>query len=189
MNMKFKFLPVFLLLLSFNKSEAKNINLNKEFLPLKDFLIFKLDFFMKENIQNIFSGGGLISVAYQNLDYQIKFSEGDILIINIQAYMDKQRYTSKRYYPKLRDCNQVRNKIFLNKYGYSFLTQKFNNLVNEESLTNSLKDKVFNISSFNDALRQELIKKTRVNVKIIHPRSEKNITCGGKIIDTELSIE
>ncbi len=187
--MKIKILLVLLILFNFNKSQADNIDLNKEFLPLKDFLIFKLDLFMKENIKNIFSGGGVFSIAYQKIDYQVKFSDKNDLSIDIVAFMDRQRYTSKRYYPKLRDCNQVRNKIFLNKYGYSFLTQKFNNIVNEESLTNSLNDKVFNISSFNDELRQELIKKTRINVKIIHPRSEKNIACSGKMIDTELSIK
>ncbi len=186
--MKIKFLLVFLILFNLTKSQAENIDLNKEFLPLKDFLVFKVDLFLKENIKNIFSGGGVFSVAYQKIDYQVKFSNKNDLSIDIVALMDKQRYTSKRYYPKLRDCNQVRNKILLNKYGYTFFTQKFNNIVNEESLINSLNEKVFNISSFNDELRQELIKKTKINVKIIHPRTEKNIACGGKMIDAELSV-
>ena len=80
-------------------------------------------------------------VKYQDIIYDIKIKNDDVYNISINAIMDKERYRSKRYYPKLRDCNQVRNKIFMNKYGYSFLSQSFNNLVNEESLTNEINEK------------------------------------------------
>lgn len=183
--MKYRYLLI-IFLLYFSKVYSKNIDLNKEFLPLKDFLAFKLDLFLKDNIKNIFFGGGVFSVAYQKMDYSIKFNNDNIIKINIVAYMDKDRYRSKRYYPKIKDCNQIRNKIFSNKYGYSFLTQKFNNLVNEESLTQSLKEKVFNITSINKSLRDNLINNMTVRINVIHPRNEKSIACGGKLVDVKL---
>ena len=100
--------------------------------------------------------------------------------------MDKERYRSKRYYPKLRDCNQVRNKIFMNKYGYSFLKQNYNNLVNEESLTNEINNKILNISVLSDEMRSTLLNKTEIRINIVHPRSEKNLSCSGNLIASEL---
>jgi len=66
------------------------------------------------------------------------------------------------------------------------MKQKFNNLVNSESLSKNLNEKVLNISSLNDALKQKILEKTVVKINVIHPKLEKNISCGGKLIDTEL---
>ena len=101
--------------------------------------------------------------------------------------MDKERYRSKRYFPKLRDCNQVRNKIFMNKYGYSFLTQNYNNLVNEDSLANAINNKILNISVLSDEMKVNLLKKTKIKINIVHPRSEKNLSCSGDLLASELN--
>ena len=74
----------------------------------------------------------------------------------------------------------------MNKYGYSFLTQKFNNLVNEESLTNKLKNKVLNISSLDDKMKDNLLNKTNIKIKVLHPNQEKSLTCSGKLLASEL---
>ena len=46
------------------------------------------------------------------------------IFINLYAVMDKNRYSKKRYKQKMSDCNQIRNLIFYNKYGYKFFSQK-----------------------------------------------------------------
>lgn len=184
--MKFKFFLLFTFLFLNSILNANELDLRKKFIPLKDFIILKYELFFKENAKNIFQGGGFFSVAYQNVYYNIKIDRDDNINISVDAVMDKERYRSKRYYPKLRDCNQVRNKIFMNKYGYSFLTQKFNNLVNEESLTNSINNKILNISSLDDKMKKSLLNKTSLKINIIHPRKEKSLFCSGKILDTEL---
>ena len=167
-------------------ANANEVNLEKKFPSLKDFLILKFDLFFNENVNRVFQGGGLASVAYQQIDYDIKINKNDEIKIVLNAVMDKKRYSSKRYYPKLRDCIQVRNKILVNKYGYSFMKQKLNNLVNTENLSKAINDKVLNISSLDNDLKQKILEKTVININLIHPKLEKNKSCGGKLIDAVL---
>ena len=74
----------------------------------------------------------MFGVKYQEIKYNVKINKENKIELSIQGIMDKKRYTSKRYHPKLSDCNVIRNKLFVNKYGYSFLRQSLNNVVNEE---------------------------------------------------------
>ena len=183
--MKFKFYLLLFIFINF-KLSANELDLKKNFIPLKDFIILKYELFFKENAKNIFQGAGMFGVAYQNINYKIKINNNDEPNIFIDAIMDKERYRSKRYYPRLRDCNQVRNKIFMNKYGYSFLTQSFNNLVNEESLANTIDKKILNISSLNDETKKTILEKTNIKINILHPREEKNLSCSGSLLSSEL---
>ena len=77
----------------------------------------------------------------------------------------------------------------MNKYGYSFLRQRFNNLVNEENLENALNQGIFNISSLDKDTKKRLIENMEININVIHPKSEKSLSCGGKITDSELFIK
>ena len=186
--MKFKSFFLVFLLIS-NSCFARSIGLEQKSISLRDFIILKAELFMNENIKNVFLGGGVFSVAYQNMRYKINIDENDKISIFVDAVMDKKRYRSKKYYPKLRDCSQVRNKIFMNKYGYSFLRQRFNNLVNEENLENALNQGIFNISSLDKDTKKRLIENMEININVIHPKSEKSLSCGGKITDSELFIK
>ena len=179
---------VFFLLIS-NSCFANSIQLERKSISLKDFIILKTELFMNENIKNVFLGGGVFLVAYQNIHYKVNIDENDKISIFVDAVMDKKRYRSKKYYPKLKDCSQVRNKIFMNKYGYSFLRQRFNNLVNEENLEDALNQGIFNISSLDKEIKKKLIKNMEININVIHPKSEKSLSCGGKITDSELFIK
>ena len=129
--MKIRAIILILFLFKFNFLNSNEISLDKQFVSVKDFLILKFDLFFKNYSSNLFEGGGLTGIAYQNLNYKIKMDKEDIIIIELDAIMNEGRYTSKKYYPKLKDCNQVRNKIVENRYGYSFFSQNFNNLVNK----------------------------------------------------------
>ena len=165
---------------------SNEINLEKKFPSLKDFLILKFDLYFKENISRVYKGGGFTSVAYQKIDYEIKINNDDEIKILLNAVMDKKRYSSKKYYPKLKDCIQIRNKILLNKSGYSFIKQEFNNLVSNENLSKSINEKVLNISSLNDDLRLKILEKTVVKINVIHPKLGKNKSCSGRLTDTLL---
>lgn len=102
--------------------------------------------------------------------------------------MDKIRYKSKKYFPKVKDCNQLRNKIFTNKYGYSLFSQTLNNLVNENMISGSINEKILNITNLNDDTKKEMLEKTEVKISILHPNNEKSIICYGNITDVELKI-
>lgn len=184
--MKIKYLFIIIFFFSFINLNAIENNLDKKFLPLKDFLILKYDLFIQKNLNNVFRGGGVTGVAFQNIDYKVKINEKNQMSIYMDALMDRKRYSSKKYFPKLKDCIQVRNKLLTNKYGYSFFSQKFNNLVDEDLLSNSIRNEILNISSLNESLKDEIIKNTEIKINIIHPNEAKNISCIGGITDLKL---
>ena len=183
---KIIYIGVISFILSLNNGVTKEINLTGKFIPMKDFILLKFDLFLNNNLDNLTPGSGLTHVAYQSIKYNVSIDNKNEIKININALMDKNRYKSKKYYPKLSDCNQIRNKIFLNKSGYSFFTQTLNNYVNEENLSVTINEKILNISSLDSRLKNQILEKTIINIKIFHPKSEKNITCSGKLVNTEL---
>ena len=183
---KIFFFIAFITLFSQHNSISKIVELDKKFIPLKDFIVLKFDLFLKDNIQSVFSGAGIFSVAYQEIKYDVKVRKDNVIEISLKGIMDKKRYKSKRYYPKLSDCNVVRNKIFAKKYGYSFFKQKLNYSVNEDNLTNSVYKNVLNISTLDDAVKREILNNAIINVEIVHPKSDKNIVCSGKLTSSEL---
>ena len=185
-NKKIIYIFFFVFILNLNSALAKEIDLSEKYIPLKDFILLKFDLFLNNNLNNLTSGGGISHVAYQSIKYDVSIDDENKIKININALMDKKRYKSKKYYPKLSDCNQVRNKIFLNKSGYSFFTQSLNNYVNEENLSLVVSDKILNISLLNNELKNLILENTSIDIKIIHPKSEKNITCSGKLVSIEL---
>ena len=183
---KIVYIVFFTFILNLNSILAKEIDLSGKFIPLKDFILLKFDLFLNNNLNNLTSGAGITHVAYQSIKYDVSIDNENKISIKINALMDKNRYKSKKYYPKLSDCNQVRNKIFLNKSGYSFFKQTRNNYVSEENLALVVNDEILNISLLNKKLKNQILESTMINVKIIHPKSEKNIACSGKLTSIEL---
>ena len=100
--------------------------------------------------------------------------------------MDKNRYKKKKYVPKLRDCNQVRNLIFYNKHGYKFFTQKRDPMLSQGVMIDIFKENFFYNTDFDDTEMEFLLDKMFVEVKIFHPIQKKELYCSGKINDYEL---
>tara|TARA_B100001027_G_scaffold119129_1_gene82249 strand:+ start:709 stop:1278 length:570 start_codon:yes stop_codon:yes gene_type:complete len=185
--MKMKICKIILIFLFFILNvNASEIDLKNKFLPLRDFIVLKYDLFLQKNLNSVYRGGGVTGVAYQSLNYGINMNSNDSILISLNATMDKKRYKSKKYYPKLKDCNQIRNKLFTNKYGYTLFSQKLNNLVTDELLYNTIEEKILNISSVSNDLKKKIIENTNININISHPDKSKNLSCSGKLIDTEL---
>ncbi len=187
--MKFRNLIFSIFFIFFFNNEvlrADKIDLENKFIPLKDFIILKFDLFLKNNIQNLIRGGGITGIAYQNVYYEVKFNQKNMIEISMKGVMNKKRYTSKKYIPKLSDCNQMRNKIFTNKYGYSFFNRTLNNTVNEEVLSDIINKKILNISVLNKDLKKDLLVSAEIKIEVAHPKSEYSLTCLGRLISTEL---
>ena len=51
-----------------------------------------------------------MSVDTLNQDVKSKIDDLNNTKIIVNAVMDKKRYTTKKYHPKISDCNQIRNK-------------------------------------------------------------------------------
>ena len=43
--------------------------------------------------------------------YRLNIDKMDNIFITVSAVMNEKRYSSKKYYPKLKDCIQIRNKM------------------------------------------------------------------------------
>ena len=78
-----------------------------------DFFLLKFENTLSKRAQVL--RGQLLAtrVQYSDVGTQVNLdNKKEEIFINIQAIMDKNRYSKKKYVQKLSDCNQVRNLIF-----------------------------------------------------------------------------
>ena len=150
-----------------------------------DFVLTKFDNFFIKNQHKILRNNPLM-IYYESLDYNVAYKKGINIQITVEAKMNQMRYKRKKYFPKLPDCNIVRNKIFYNRSGYTFFKKKKNHYLDEETMREILKNSIYNLENLDDELTNFLIDKTKIKVKIIHPNQSKNYSCSGNIADFEL---
>ena len=186
-----KILRILIVVIFFTISSSvkSEINLLDKKVSVVDFILLKYEIFLTKNFNRLYKGGGIpqTMILYQYIDSTVKYSEENGFLININAYMDRNRYTNKnKYSPKISDCNAVRNKIFLNKIGYNFLTQKKNNFVSESALTSIIASRILSLSEISVKDKEKLINNTQIEIKIIHPNKFESIKCRGKINQVEL---
>ena len=154
-----------------------------------DFALLKYQTFLDKNFDRLSNTRVFPStiIFYEYVDSTVKYTEENTFFIQIFAYMNRERYTNKiKYNPKTKDCNTVRNKIFLNKIGYNFLTQKKNNLISENDLTDVILRNILNISGINEDDKIKIINETQIEINIIHPNNINSIKCSGRINQVEL---
>ena len=99
-KMKTKFFIIFFLFFNFSNLKADINNLDKNYIPLKDFIILKFDLFVERNLINIFRGGGITGIKYQNVNYSSKFKKNNNLIITFEATMDKKDTSQKNTFQR-----------------------------------------------------------------------------------------
>tara|TARA_B100001996_G_scaffold378539_1_gene362848 strand:+ start:233 stop:799 length:567 start_codon:yes stop_codon:yes gene_type:complete len=166
------------ILADFKKLENVNIT-------AMDFLLTKFDnFFIKSQYKILRSNP--LTVAYESINYNVIYEKDKNIQITLEAVMDKRRYERKKYFPKLVDCNIIRNKIFYNKLGYSGFLRKKNYSLSEVDMRETLKRIIYNLENFDEATKDFLIEKTIIKVEVIHPRKVRSISCSGNIADIEL---
>ena len=174
-----------LTILFFTNISNANSNLSNTYITAREFIILKYDLFYSKYNHRILNNVGLM-IKYQYLSFNLKMNEKDEFLINIVGVMDKQKYKKKRYFPKNKDCNIIRNKLFLNKYGYSFWKQKRNYSFDEEDLKDVLKKEILSLQNLSENKIDEIIKNTNIKIDIIHPKSNKSISCEGNIAQVVL---
>ena len=163
-----------------SKILATENNLSNTFITAKDFVALKYELFFSKNKKRIFNNIGLM-VKYQSLSFKFKINENDQILLKLEAIMDQKKYKRKKYYPKNKDCNILRNKLFLNKHGYSFWKQERNYSFDEDDLREIIKREIFTIQNLSENQIDKIIDKTNIEIEIIHPKPEKNISCKGNI--------
>ena len=165
-------------LAEFKKLDSVNIT-------AMDFLLTKFDNFFIKNQHKIL-GNNPLAVRFESINYDVIYEKEKNIQINLQAIMDTHRYKRKKYYPKLVDCNIIRNRIFFNKLGYTGFTRKKNYSLSEVEMREDLKRMIYNLENFDEKTKDFLIDKTIINIEVVHPRKIRNITCSGNITDIEL---
>ena len=169
-------------------SKATN-NLRDIKISAADFALLKYQTFLDKNFDRLSNTRVFPStiIFYEYVYSTVKYTEENTFFIQIFAYMNRERYTNKiKYNPKTKDCNTVRNKIFLNKIGYNFLTQKKNNLISKNDLTDVILRNILNISGINEDDKIKIINETQIEINIIHPNNINSIKCSGRINQVEL---
>ena len=186
-----KILRIFIVLIFFTISSSvkSEINLLNQKVSVVDMILLKYEIFLTKNFSRLYKGGGTPQtiILYQYIDSTVKYTEENSFFVNIYAYMDRNRYTiKKKYNPKISDCNAVRNKIFLNKVGYNFLTQKKNNFVSESAITNIISTRILSLSGLSVKDKERIINNTQIEIEIVHPNKFNSIKCRGRINQVEL---
>ena len=186
-----KILRILIVLIFFTSSTPikSEINLLDKKASAVDLILLKYEIFLTKNFNRLYKGGGVPQtiILYQYIDSTVKYTEENGFFVNIYAHMDRIRYTKiKKYSPKISDCNAVRNKIFLNKVGYDFFTQKKNNFVSESELTDIIANRILRLSGISFEDKEKLINDTRIEIKIIHANKFNSIECRGRLHQVEL---
>ena len=180
---------IFIIFFTFSSSVRSEIKLLDIKVSAVDLILLKYEIFLTKNFNRLYKGGGIpqTMIIYQYIDSTVKYNEENGFFVNINAYMDKVRYTKKKKYsPKISDCNAIRNKIFLNKVGYNLLTQKKNNFVSESELTSTISSRILNLSGLSVKDKERIINDTQIEIEIIHPNKFHSIKCRGRINQVEL---
>tara|TARA_B100001093_G_scaffold248842_1_gene238251 strand:+ start:738 stop:1298 length:561 start_codon:yes stop_codon:yes gene_type:complete len=113
--------------------------------------------------------------------------ETQLFIIDLYARADQIRYSQKKIKIKKKDCNIIRNKIFVNKYGYGMLfSKKPTNYFTKNYITNNAIFLLKN-TSLNDEEKKEIITKSIINIELDHPNANQNIKCKGALNQVPLN--
>jgi hypothetical protein len=161
---------------------SQKIDLSKINISVRDYILLKYDLFFLKNKYRLVTNQTLrLMVDYQSMNFNLIVDDQNVFKLKIIAVMNKSRYQKKRYYPKNTDCNIVRNKLFLDKYGYTFWKRKPSYAFDEEDLQNVLINEIYGSENLSEKIIKELIDQTMIEIDIIHPRIDKSIKCSGKI--------
>ena len=169
-----------------------NVSLASSFKDLKENKkISYLDFILLKIEQRLIQRHGVLGaqptpfrVQYQSIGSEVDFLESKSQIsINIIGTMDKNRYTKKKYIPKISDCNILRNLLLYGKYGYSFLFQKRNKFLTKADMEDIFISRFLNNLSLSEEDKNFILDNTIVQVQIIDPVRGRDVACTGKVAE------
>jgi len=121
-------------------------------------------------------------IQYQSVGSQVEFSEKDSkIIVSIIGVMDKNRYSQKKYKPKISDCNILRNILVYGKYGYNLIFQKRNKYLANADMEEIFLLRFLNALSLSEKEKKFIVDNTLVRVQVIDPVRGNDIFCTGKI--------
>ena len=149
-----------------------------------------LDFILLKIEQRLIQRHGLLGaqpvalrVQYQSVGSQVEFIEKDSkIIISIIGVMNKNRYSQKKYIPKISDCNILRNILLYGKHGYNIF-QKRNIYLTNANMKEIFLSRFLDNMSLSEKEKNYIVDNTLARVQIIDPVRGNDIFCVGRITD------
>ncbi|SVC70439.1 uncharacterized protein METZ01_LOCUS323293 [marine metagenome] len=149
-----------------------------------------LDFILLKIEQRLIQRHGLLGaqpmalrVQYQSVGSQVEFIEKDSkIIISIIGVMNKNRYSQKKYIPKISDCNILRNILLYGKRGYNIF-QKRNIYLTNANMKEIFLSRFLDNMSLSEKEKNYIVDNTLARVQIIDPVRGNDIFCVGRITD------
>ena len=148
-----------------------------------------LDFILLKIEQRLIQRHGLLGtqpmalrIQYESIGTQVDYSEKQSkIIISIIGVMSKERYSTKKYTPKISDCNILRNILLYGKYGYNVIFQKRNTFLTNEDMKEIFLSRFLHNLSISKEEKNFIVENTWAKVQVIDPVRGNDIFCVGKI--------
>ena len=168
---------------SFADSIFKNLQEDKKTSYL-DFILLKIENKLIQRHALLGTQAIVLRVQYQNIGSEVNYIEKESkVVISIIGIMDKARYSSKKYKPKIADCNILRNILLYGKYGYNLIFQKRNKFLTNDIMEEIFISRFLNNLSITEEEKKYIVNNTFVKVQIIDPVRGNNMYCEGKIAE------
>ena len=150
-----------------------------------------LDFILLKIEQRLVQRHGLLGaqsmalrIQYESIGSQVDYSEKESkIIISIIGVMSKKRYSTKKYKPKISDCNILRNILLYGKYGYNAIFQKRNRYLTNADMREIFLSRFLNNLSLSEKEKKYIVDNTLARVQVIDPVKENDIFCTGKVAE------
>ena len=149
-----------------------------------DFILLKIENKLIQRHALLGTQAIVLRVQYQNIGSEVNYIEKESkVVISIIGIMDKARYSSKKYKPKIADCNILRNMLLYGKYGYNIIFQKRNKYLTNEIMEEIFISRFLNNLSISEEEKKYISNNTFAKVQIIDPVKGNNMYCEGKITE------
>ena len=150
-----------------------------------------LDFILLKIEQRLVQRHGLLGaqpmalrIQYESIGSQVDYSEKEsTIIISIIGVMSKKRYSTKKYTPKISDCNILRNILLYGKYGYNAIFQKRNRFLTNADMREIFLSRLLHNLSLSEKEKSYIVDNTLARAQVIDPVRGNDIFCAGKITD------
>ena len=93
------------------------------------------------------------------------------------------KIVSKKYKPKISDCNILRNLLLYGKYGYNLIFQKRNTFLTSTHMEEIFISRFLNNLSLSDKEKNHILNNTLARVQVIDTVRGNDIFCNGKIAE------
>ena len=177
---------IFIILLLFlnqnSLAETAFKNLQDKKTSYLDFVLTKIESRLVQRHNLLGTQMMPVRIQFQNVGSQVDFfAKESKIVISIRGVMDKNRYSKKKYIPKLTDCNILRNILLYGKQGYHLILKKRNKFLTDSDMKDIFISRFLNNLTLSDEEKIYITENTFARVQIIDPVRGNDVFCSGNI--------